>query len=256
MIDTKKVIELYTKQNKSTYEIAEELNTYPNKIRRVLIKNGVDLKGKSEAQKNAIENGKAIHPTKGKNRSQEEKIKISSGIKNYWSNMDEKTYKEKVDKSKKRWENMSEQQKTLMLDSAIKAIQVAGKEGSKLEKFLYEAITHGGYAVEFHKKYLIQNEYLEIDMYIPSLKTIIEVDGPSHFLPIWGEEKLRKQIKADVNKNGLILSKGYVIIRIKNLSDSICLSDREKLRLDILDRLSTIEKSFPSKSERYIEIEI
>jgi very-short-patch-repair endonuclease len=93
-------------------------------------------------------------------------------------------------------------------------------------------------------------------MYIPSLKTIIEVDGPSHFLPIWGEEKLRKQIKADVNKTGLILSKGYVIIRIKNLADSVCLADREKLRLDILDRLGTIEKSFPSKSERYIEIEI
>jgi very-short-patch-repair endonuclease len=255
-MDTKKIVDMYTNQNKSTYEIAEHFETYPNKIRRVLIKNGVELKDKSEAQKNAIEHGKAIHPTKGKVRSQEEKIKISSGIKKYWSDMDDKTYKEKVEKSKKRWQLMSEQEKTLMLESAIKAIQVAGKEGSKLERFLYEEIVNGGYPVEFHKKYLIQNEYLEIDMYIPSLKTIIEVDGPSHFLPIWGEEKLRKQIKADVNKTGLILSKGYIIIRIKNLADSVCLADREKLRLDILDRLSIIEKSFPPKSERYIEIEI
>lgn len=255
-MDTKKIIDMYTNENKSTYEIAEHFDTYPNKIRRILVKNNIELKDKSEAQKNAIKCGKAIHPTKGKARSQEEKIKISSGIKNYWSNMDDKTYKEKVEKSKKRWESMSEQDKTIMLESAIKAIQIAGKEGSKLEKFLYEEIVKGGYDVEFHKKYLIQNEYLEIDMYIPALKTIIEVDGPSHFLPIWGEEKLRKQVKADFNKNGLILSKGYAIIRIKNLSDSVCLADREKLRLDILNRLSTIEKSFPPKSERYIEIEI
>lgn len=255
-MDAKKIVDMYTKQNKSTYEIAEQLNTYPNKIRRILVKNGVELKDKSEAQKNAIKHGKAIHPTKGKTRSKEEKIKISSGIKNYWDNMDEKTYKDKVEMSKKRWENMGEQEKTLMMESAIKAIQVAGKEGSKLEKFLYEEITKGGHAVEFHKKYLIQNEYLEIDMYIPDLKTIIEVDGPSHFLPIWGEEKLRKQVKADFNKTGLILSKGYAIIRIKSLSDSVCLADREKLRLDILSRLSIIEASFPPKSERYIEIEI
>lgn len=35
-----RVINLYQKHDKSTYQIAEELNTYPNKIRRVLIKHG------------------------------------------------------------------------------------------------------------------------------------------------------------------------------------------------------------------------
>lgn len=255
-MDTQKIVDMYTKQNKSTYEIAEAMKTYPNKIRRVLIKSGIELKNKSEAQKNAIETGKSTHPTKGKKRSHNEKLKISSGIKKYWDDMDDKTYKEKVQKSKTRWENMGEQEKSLMMDAAIKAIQVAGKEGSKLEKFLYKAIYNAGFKVEFHKKYLIQNENLEIDMYVPEIKTIIEVDGPSHFLPIWGEEKLQKQIKADSNKTGLILSKGMVIIRIKNLSDSVCLADREKLKLDLLNLLGTIQKSFPKKSERYIEIEI
>lgn len=255
-MDTRKVIDMYTNQNKSTYEIAEAMETYPNKIRRLLIKSGVELKDKSEAQKNAIQTGKSVHPTKGKQRSEVEKIKISSGIKKYWDEMDDSTYKEKVQKSKDRWDNMGEKEKTLMMEAAIKAIQVAGKEGSKLEKFLHQEISNAGFRVEFHKKQLIQNENLEIDMYIPEIKTIIEVDGPSHFLPIWGEEKLQKQIKADSNKTGLILSKGMVIVRIKNLSDSVCLADREKLRLDLLQLLDTIKKSFPKKSERYIEIEI
>ena len=255
-MDTKKIVDLYVKHNKSTYEIAELMQTYPNKIRRLLIKNGVDMKDKSEAQKNAIKTGKSIHPTLGKRRSQSEKLNISSGVKQYWDDMDDKTYKTKVKQAKDRWEKMGDVEKTKMMESAIKAIQVAGKEGSKLEKFLYQEILGAGFKVDFHKKYLIQNQNLEIDLYIPELKTIIEVDGPSHFLPIWGEEKLQKQIKADSHKTGLILSKGMIIIRIKNLSDSVCLSDKEKLRVDLLKRLSTIKEKFPPKSERYIEIEI
>lgn len=256
MNDIKKIVDMYVKENKSTYEIAECMNTYPNKIRRLLIKNGVELKDKSEAQKNAIKLGKAQHPTKGRNRSKEEKLKISSGIKNYWENMDDKTYEDKVKKSKERWEKMGEKERTLMMEAAIKAIQIAGKEGSKLEKFIYNEICGMGFKVDFHKKYLIQNENLEIDMYIPEIKTIIEVDGPSHFLPIWGDEKLQKQIKADYNKTGLILSKGMVIIRIKNLSDSVCLSDREKLKNNLSILLNKIKLDFPKKSERYIELEV
>jgi very-short-patch-repair endonuclease len=255
-MDAQKIVDMYVEQNKSTYEIAECLKTYPNKVRRILLKSGVILKNKSEAQKNAIEQGNSSHPTLGKVRSYEEKIKISSGLKKYWNDMDETVYQSKIDQAKLRWKNMPEHDKQNMLEAAIKSIQVAGKEGSKLEKFIYQEISKAGYGVEYHKKYLIQNENLEIDMSIPSIKTIIEVDGPSHFLPIWGEEKLQKQIKADINKTGLILSKGWVIIRIKNLSDSICLSDKEKLRLDIVKRLGIIESSFPPQSERFIEIEI
>ena len=93
-------------------------------------------------------------------------------------------------------------------------------------------------------------------MYFPELGAIIEIDGPSHYLPIWGEEKLQKQIKADQNKTGLILSKGLVIIRVKNLSDSISLNAQENLKNRIIDILRGIENKFPSKSKRYLEIEV
>jgi len=255
-MDAQKIVKMYVEQNKSTYEIAEQLKTYPNKIRRVLIKSGVDLKSKSEAQKNAIDRGVASHPTIGKQRSQQEKLKISSGLQRYWDNMSDDLYESKIRQAKERWQNMPEKDKISMQEAAIKSIQVAGKEGSKLEKFIYSELTRLEYEVEFHKKTLIQNQNLEIDMYLPALKTIIEIDGPSHFLPIWGEEKLQKQIKADFHKTGLILTKGMVIIRVKNLSDSISLANKEKLKLDILKELSKIEAAFPPKSERFIEIEI
>ena len=255
-MNEKEIIKLYTKESKSTYEIAEIMATYPNKIRRILIKNGIDIKTKSEAQKNALKSGKAKIPTKGKKRSIQERVKISTGLKNRWNNITEEEYNKHVESAKKRWDKLTVAEKNAMNQAAIKAIQRAGKEGSKLEKFLHESLTDDGHVVETHKKNLIPNENLEIDMYLPELGAIIEVDGPSHFLPIWGEEKLKKQIKADENKTGLILGKGLVIVRIKSMSDSVSLSDKHKLKDKVLDILKTIKDNYPKESKRYIEIEI
>jgi very-short-patch-repair endonuclease len=92
-------------------------------------------------------------------------------------------------------------------------------------------------------------------MYIPKLRTIIEVDGPSHFLPIWGEEKLDKQIKADLKKNGRILSKGFAIIRVKVIR-KVSLKRKQDMLKNVLNQLQNIEKKFPPKSQRFIEVEL
>ena len=97
---------MYCDQRLSTYQIAEQLKTYPNKIRRILIKNNVSLNYKSQAQKNALKQGKSKIPTKGRKRSHEEKLKISKSLKKRWENLDEKTYNEYVNRAKKRWSLM------------------------------------------------------------------------------------------------------------------------------------------------------
>ena len=61
-----RIVRLYREENKSTYEISKIFKTYPNKIRRVLKKHGVQLKDKSQAQKNALANGSAKIPTAGR----------------------------------------------------------------------------------------------------------------------------------------------------------------------------------------------
>ena len=66
----------------------------------------------------------------------------------------------------------------------------------------------------------------------------------------------RKQIKADENKTGLILSKGLMIIRIKNLADSVSLASKEKLKERLIKLLDSVKIKFPKQSERYVEIEI
>ena len=152
------------------------------------------------------------------------------------------------------WKKMDASQKEKMCRLATDAIRKAGKEGSKLEKFVMDKLIESGYTVDFHNKTLIPNEKLEIDLYIPALKTIIEVDGPSHFLPIWGEEKLQKQIKADLQKSGRILSRGFAIIRVKAIANA-SLKKKENLISNIVSTLKSIEKKFPPANKRLIEIE-
>ena len=96
----KQIIEMYNDQSKSTYEIAKSLDTYPNKVRRTLIKHGYKLKNKSEAQKNALQTGRCSHPTEGKTRTEEEKLNISEGMSNHWENMSESERQGRVDQAK------------------------------------------------------------------------------------------------------------------------------------------------------------
>lgn len=255
MLVETEIISMYKNEDKSTYEIAEYYNTYPNKIRRILKKHGCELKNRSEAQKSAIEKGRTSHPTAGKKRTHEEKVKISSGLVNYWDDLNKEERQRRTNMAKIRWAEMPDEQKEKISKAAIEGIRKAGKEGSKFEKILLKRITNAGYRVDFHKKNLIPNEKLEIDLYIPEIKTIIEIDGPSHFLPVWGEEKLQKQINADLQKNGLILGMGFVIIRLIVLT-SLSLKKEEDAIQIVINKLNEIKAAFPSKEERYIEVNL
>ena len=185
-IDESYVIEQY-ENKKSTYSIAKELNTYPKKIERILKKNNIPIRSKSESQKIAIETGRSKHPTKGKTRTEEEKFKISEGVYSNWQARSEEEREEFSKQAKKRWEEIPANKKRDMLEAAGRALHKTCTEGSKAERCLYEAIQKRGIDVVLHKKGLIQGQF-EIDLFLPELKTAIEIDGPQHFLPLWGKK--------------------------------------------------------------------
>ena len=249
-----KMIEMYEK-GMSPGKIARALNTYPNKIRRLLQKQGRQLRDSSEAQKNALKTGVAIHPTAGKKRSKADRIKISGGMMDFWDNMSEKEKNRRVQMAKENWDSMSDEQRHKMNQLAFDAIRRAAKEGSKLERVILDALESEGYRVDFHNKNLIPMQKMEIDLYIPELKVIIEVDGPSHFFPIWGVDSLNKQIEFDSKKEGVLLSRGFAVIRIKAIN-TLSLKRKDDVLEKILDHLSKIKKKFPPKSKRLIEIEV
>ncbi len=116
-------------------------------------------------------------------------------------------------------------------------------------------MTGAGYDVIFHKKGLIPNENMEVDLFVPGIKTAIEIDGPAHFLPIWGEESLQKHIRADAEKAGMLINRGYVVLRVKNLIKNISQKRMRDILNQVIGELSKIENKFPPQSKRLIEIE-
>jgi len=250
------LLNAYSVDNLSTKQIAEELDTYPNQIRRSLKFLGVTIRTKSEAQKLALASGRHTHPTKGKTRSDETKAKISDGMSEHWDTMPPDERERRSELAKEQWDNMDDYKKQELLKAAGDALREASKNGSKMEKFLQTELTNEGFDVIFHKKGLIENNNLELDLFIPSLKTAIEVDGPTHFFPIWSQESLDKHIKADAEKSGLLIKSGYCLIRIKNLAKYLSDKRKRDFKKVLITELRKIEKKFPSQNKRYIELEI
>jgi very-short-patch-repair endonuclease len=219
-LDKKNILEsLYLDKKLSFANIAKEYNTYANKLRRDAIRFNIKIRDKSEAQKNAIQTGSHNHPTKGKNRSEDIKAKIGSSVMKSWEQLSNKELNERKVKSKERWESLDNDKKANILKMANDAVREASKTGSKLEKYLLNSLLKDGYRVDFHKEQTLLNTKLQIDLFLPSHNIAIEVDGPSHFSPVWGSDSLSKNKKYDAKKEGLILGKGWSLIRIKQSKD-------------------------------------
>ncbi len=239
----------YLSNKRSFIDIAEEYGTYANKIRRDAIKFKIPIRDKSEAQKNALSTGKHKHPTKGKERTDSDKQKIGLSVMKSWENLDDKELQSRKNKAKENWDKLSDDMKKYMLHEANLAVRESSKKGSKLEIYLLNALLQNGYKVEFHKEQILSNTKLQIDLFLPSLNIAIEVDGPSHFEPVWGEDVLQKNQKYDNTKTGLILGKKISLIRIKQEKDY-----SKSRSLLIFQKLERAIQDIKQNNKTYIEI--
>jgi very-short-patch-repair endonuclease len=200
---------------------------------------------RSEAQKLSLEVGRNAHPTKGRERSEDEKVKISEGISKSWKESSPE-HKEKMSiAGKKRWDKLSEASKQELRRMAGKSLRKAAVEGSKLEHYFFNKLSQARYKPSLHKKHLISNDNLEIDIMLAGKKIVIEVDGPSHFRPIWGEESFKKTQKSDSEKNGLLLTKGYVVIRVRH-EKSPTQKEARDLFNELLETIKRVTENRPT----------
>src|SRR6185369_13465229 len=127
-------------------------------------------------------------------------------------------------------------------------------EGSHLEKFLLNGLRVKGYQVEFHREVGLIERAMQLDLFLPKLGLAIEIDGPSHFMPIWGQDALNKKLKSDSYKNGLLIKNGYGILRVKNHKKNMSKIQMENFLTRLVDMLDSIEKQ--SKRNKLFEMEI
>lgn len=234
-------------------DIASYIGLPSNTIRRQAAKLGIVSRTKSSAQKIALLTEKKPHPTKGKTRSEAEKKKISESVYASYQNSSDEQKAARSLQAKERWDSMEESERTEFRKSSAKAIRKASVDGSKLEKFLHEELVKAGEYVEYHKEHLILNEKLHIDIFIPRINTAIEVDGPSHFEPIWGDKTFRRNLKADSEKAGLLLNKGLILIRVKNTKPLSAKYKRDILE-ELLSTIKRIRTEKLSREDKFIKI--
>jgi len=252
--DKRKLLHVEYEINKKSFnDIANEYNTYANKIRRDAIKLKIKIRDKSEAQKNVLSTGKADHPTKGKQRSADVKNRIGHGVMKSWEEIDQTELESRKQKARDNWNKLSDDTKQNILHEANMAVRKASKVGSKLEHFLLKCLIQDGFKVDFHKEQSLLNTKLQIDLFLPNLNVAIEVDGLSHFEPVWGEDSLKRNKKYDNKKSGLILGKGLVLIRVIQKKD-YSKSRAQVIYNELKNQLNKITKKFPNADNRTIII--
>lgn len=246
-LDLSYIIKQYQTNHRSAKQIADELNTYPNKILRMLTRAGIDIKSQSEVLKEKYDTGQKIAPMKGKSHSTESKTKIGLKLCDRYENLSDDEKKKLSEKSKKRWTDRSDETIMKMKERGIEKIQESAKIGSKLERFLFKKLKELKLPVQMHQN-ITENMNLEVDLLIG--KVAIEIQGPTHYEPIWGAEKLEKTVQADTEKVALLLKYGYSVIHYKHLTKRKSNSYYDK----VADLIVEAYKKVKSSNE-FVEVE-
>jgi very-short-patch-repair endonuclease len=242
-------------KNHTPGEAAVKFGTYTKRIHREMKKLGIPARTKSESVKLALKNGFLEHPTAGKTRPNEFRRDMAIKILKLWEDMPEEERSRRAARNKELWAEKTDSEKADFLEKSHKAIRKAATEGSKMEKFLHGRFKDESVRVQFHKKGLqCGGELLEVDLYLPDHYVAIEVDGPTHFNPVWGEEKLEQVRRSDAKKNGLIINAGLVMIRVQLVSTTESLVIWESYFQQLLTIVRRIKENFPPQGERLVEI--
>lgn len=86
---------------------------------------------------------------------------------------------------------------------------------SRAEDYLFEMMVS-----DFPSLKIIKNdrsflsEHLEIDLYMPDIRLAIELNGPVHYLPIYGDERFKRVQIKDAKKNLELHQKGVALLTL------------------------------------------
>lgn len=119
--------------------------------------------------------------------------------------------------------------------------------GSKAEKYLYELIcnTYPQFNIINNCRTLLSTGY-EVDILIEDVKLAIELNGPTHFFPIYGSHLLEKTILHDQSKAQELPLLGYTLLVI-DISRYLTLNKTKPYLMDILNTkiIPFIERAAP-----------
>lgn len=215
-INEQDVRKLYLDQGLSMRKVASTLKVPLATLSRFMKKHGIGARDKAAAQKNYLRDN--THQMKGRKHTEETKKKISHRLGEFWDNLSDDE-REEVKRRigagwKRKWAAMSDQERRLTMEDLSNKARDAQGKGSRLERFIAEELRKRGYIVEERSTNYTAGKDFEVDLALPTERIAIEVDGPTHFLPIYGDEHLAQQQERDARKDDMINATGYSVLRI------------------------------------------
>ena len=75
-----------------------------------------------------------------------------------------------------------------MMEGLSYEAKAAQGKGSRLERYIAEELRRRGYLVEERSIHYTAGKDFEVDLALPNELIALEVDGPTHFLLIYGEK--------------------------------------------------------------------
>lgn len=237
----------------SVAEVAKKYKRSQSTVNRLFKKLGVKIRSASEAQKLALSSGRSKNPTAGIGHSTTAKVNMSEKAANRWARITDAEREKFKETARQRWAKLSESDKREMLRLAGVALKRVATEGSEIEQYLEQGLLGLNFMVQKHVKNFMGGQY-EIDILLKDEGVAVELDGPHHFLPIFGEERLEKTMKFDAAKNGTLISMGLSIIRVKCLYKNLT----EKMKRDTLSLIvDTINKIKSGEiTSKLVEVEL
>ena len=206
----------YVTDKKSTVAIAKMLGCYPEQVRRALKKYHIPVRTKSTASRNFYDQC-GINSRKGYEFSQQEKDDASINAKNWWLSDESEEARAKISKSSKSmWDGKTKSEKAEVVARLHQACRIASQEGSKAEKKIAEILnTRYGYKVLTGVTELAGIGNLEVDIALPELGIIIEVDGITHFEDVYSDNRYERAQEHDAKKNDIMNGAGWSVIRVQ-----------------------------------------
>lgn len=242
MTEVRRLIEV---EKLSTYKVAERIGCNQSHIVRMIAKynkqnpnNPIKKRNKSEAQKNYIkQSGK--HQREGTHHDDATKDLISDRMKDFYDSEEGQAVKDKISEFRQQeWAEKSADERAAILEDLHEAnrAKMRAGEGSNFENFLAEQLEEGGYFVEQRTKTWTPGQKFHVDIALPNEKIIIEVDGPTHWAPIYGEDELIKVQNKDAKKDAVLHGNGWHVLRVQDGSGSTTRA-RFKRVLDVIEQI-------------------